>query len=161
MNASHEAEDLALWATTTGQFYSDVAQPMIWAIARHMAVGTHDEAKARGAWERVADTAARMYIAERARKGERLAFTRAHRAEAGELIAQHYAEELAATAARLTRAKKLNAVYRATHADFKGKLPDGTRTVLLLVPNKGTCLVPLDELPDEEIERRLPKANCA
>lgn len=54
----------------------------------------------------------------------------------------------------MTRAQKLTAIYRATHRDYKGKLPDGTRTIMIY--RNGTCLVALDDLTDAEIERLLP-----
>ena len=55
----------------------------------------------------------------------------------------------------MTREQKLAAIWRTTHRDFRGKLPDGTKTIL--VYRNGTTLVALDNLTDAEIEARLPK----
>jgi len=54
----------------------------------------------------------------------------------------------------MNREQKLEAIWRSTHADFKGRI-DGTRTIL--VYRLGTCLVRLDDLTDKEIEDRLPR----
>lgn len=51
------------------------------------------------------------------------------------------------------RAKALALIYRHTHADFKGHLRDGTKTIWLV-----TGLVVLTDLPDIEITYRLPTA---
>lgn len=56
----------------------------------------------------------------------------------------------------MTRDQKLNAIYRATHKDYKGKV-DGVRTIMIY--REGTCLVRLDDLTDQEIERLLPKQS--
>lgn len=57
------------------------------------------------------------------------------------------------------RMRKLaDLVYRYTHRDFKGRLEDDTRTILMLVPSKGTCLVNLDSLSEAELLDRLPSA---
>lgn len=50
----------------------------------------------------------------------------------------------------------LTLVWRHTHKDFKGKFSDGTKTVLKFVPSKGTCLVPLDSLTDQELFDKIP-----
>lgn len=55
----------------------------------------------------------------------------------------------------MDRTAKLNAIWRATHRDFKGKL-DGERSIL--VYRKGTCLVLLKDLTDAEIADKLPKS---
>lgn len=55
----------------------------------------------------------------------------------------------------MTREQKLAAIWRTTHRDFKGTLPDGTKTIL--VYRNGTTLVGLNNLTDAEIEDRLPK----
>ena len=52
----------------------------------------------------------------------------------------------------VTKAKKLAAIWKDTHRDFRGTLPGG-KTIMIL-RNGGSCLVPLDALTDEEIERR-------
>lgn len=55
------------------------------------------------------------------------------------------------------RAADLALIYRHTHRDFKGKLADGARSMLV---NRGaTCLVPLEHLTAEEIAQRLPSAK--
>jgi len=47
-------------------------------------------------------------------------------------------------------------VWRHTHRDFKGKREDGTRCVNHLVPEYGTCSVPLASLTDAELLGKLP-----
>lgn len=56
----------------------------------------------------------------------------------------------------LTKAQKLALIYRHTHKDFKGNRPDFGKSVLVF--RDGTCLVPLDQLTDEEIADKLPGA---
>ena len=34
--------------------------------------------------------------------------------------------------------------WKNIHKDFKGILPDGTRSILEFVPGKGTCIVPVE-----------------
>ena len=50
---------------------------------------------------------------------------------------------------------KLRAIWKATHADYKGII-DGVRCVLVLREG-GTCSVSLSSLTNEEIESKLPK----
>lgn len=57
---------------------------------------------------------------------------------------------------KLTRDKALRLIYRWTHRDSKGRLPDGTMTVLTY--RNGTCLVALRDLTDDEIKANLPRA---
>jgi len=51
--------------------------------------------------------------------------------------------------------RKLNAVYRVTSPDYKGRGADGVRRIM--VYRQGTCSVPLELLTDEEIASRLPR----
>lgn len=54
--------------------------------------------------------------------------------------------------------KKLEAlVWKNTHADFKGKRPDGTREVLCWVPSVGTTCLPLSSFTDRELLEKLPR----
>ncbi len=55
----------------------------------------------------------------------------------------------------MTRAEKLNAVWRDTDKDYRS-VTNGERRILVLRQGS-TQLVPLTCLTDEEIERRLPK----
>jgi hypothetical protein len=66
---------------------------------------------------------------------------------------------------RMTREEKLEAIWSATHADFKGiageSNPDtpehhGKRTILTYVAGQGTVLKLLEDLTDEEIDSRMP-----
>lgn len=57
----------------------------------------------------------------------------------------------------MTRNEKLDAVYRATHADYKGKI-NGQRSIMVL-RSGGTTIVPLHDLTDKEVEDRLPKKS--
>lgn len=67
----------------------------------------------------------------------------------------------------MTRKEKLEAIWTATHADFRGIAgeanPDawppehqGKRTILIDVAGQGTTLKLLDDLTDEEIDSRMP-----
>lgn len=58
--------------------------------------------------------------------------------------------------ATLTRAEKLNLIYRHTHRDYRGSGKGPDRTILAL--RGTTALVLLDELTDAEIADRLPYA---
>lgn len=55
----------------------------------------------------------------------------------------------------MTRDEQLKAIWRTTHRDYRGML-DGQRTILVLRQG-GTHLVPLTNLTDDEIARKLPK----
>jgi hypothetical protein len=55
----------------------------------------------------------------------------------------------------VTREEKLLAIWRNTHADFKGKI-DGKACILVLREG-GTHSVPLSSLTDEEIAAKLPR----
>lgn len=52
------------------------------------------------------------------------------------------------------RTKLENKVWTRTHRDFRGKLPDGTKTILVYDPRHGTCLVAVADLTDEELRKR-------
>lgn len=52
-------------------------------------------------------------------------------------------------------AAQLDEIYKSTHADFKGVLPDGTRTIL--VCRGATQLVALEDLTTEEVAQRLAR----
>jgi hypothetical protein len=52
--------------------------------------------------------------------------------------------------------KRLEAlVWKHTHRDFRGKLEDGTKTVLVGTP-AGTCLIALTNMTDAELLAKLP-----
>ena len=55
----------------------------------------------------------------------------------------------------VTRDEKLNAVWKHTHNDYKGKL-NGERSIMIY--RQGTCLVLLKDLTDAEIEYALPSS---
>lgn len=57
----------------------------------------------------------------------------------------------------MTKAQQLEAVYRNTHSDFKGKI-GGVRTIM--VCRGGTMLVALENLTDQEIADRLPRKRA-
>ena len=51
------------------------------------------------------------------------------------------------------RKKALAQIWRETHRDYKGKL-NGVKTIM--VNRKGaTCLVPLEQLTEDEIKKRV------
>lgn len=59
----------------------------------------------------------------------------------------------------MDKAKKLALIYRHTHKDAKcARQLDGEKSILVLVPNAGTCLVALKDLTDEQIADKLPYA---
>jgi hypothetical protein len=58
----------------------------------------------------------------------------------------------------MERNEALKLIWRHTHRDFKGKLADGSKSVLTLRQG-GTTLVPIDALTDAEIAEKLPYAQ--
>ncbi len=52
------------------------------------------------------------------------------------------------------RAAAVAKIYRDMHRDYKGVMPDGTKTIMIL-RNGGSCLVGLGGLTDDEIVRLL------
>lgn len=53
-----------------------------------------------------------------------------------------------------TREQALTLIWRHTHRDFKST--EGARSILQNVSGKGTCLVHLETMTDEQIEAELP-----
>lgn len=103
------ARELALYAVNTGELYARRARPIIDCLARKVARGTYDAAKAPIIWRHFADDAARAYSREFG-SGERL-FSVATRALAATEIADHYSEELAEVAADLKRDSELRRTW--------------------------------------------------
>lgn len=62
------------------------------------------------------------------------------------------------TGKAFTRAALESAVYSNTHKDFRGG-PAGKRSVLGIVPGKGTCALALEFMSTEELLSRLPKMH--
>jgi len=71
----------------------------------------------------------------------------------------------------MTREEKLEAIWSATHADFRGIAGDanpdawrpehhGKRTILTYVAGQGTTLKLLEDLTDEEIDSRMPAVHA-
>lgn len=71
----------------------------------------------------------------------------------------------------MTREEKLEAIWSATHADFKGIAGDanpdawppehhGKRTVLVNTGGRGTALKLLEDLSNEEIDNRMPAVHA-
>jgi hypothetical protein len=71
----------------------------------------------------------------------------------------------------MTRAEKIEAIWSATHADFKGIAgeanPDawspehhGKRTILVYAVGQGAILKLLEDLSDEEIDSRMPAVHA-
>lgn len=52
---------------------------------------------------------------------------------------------------------QLNQIFQKTHSDFKGVLPDGTRTIMMC--RGRTCLVALEDLTPEEVAKLLPQTK--
>lgn len=61
------------------------------------------------------------------------------------------------TSGPVDRATALRLIWNATGKDYRGKL-NGRRSVMVYSEQHGTCLAYLDDLSDEEIRRKLPKA---
>lgn len=55
----------------------------------------------------------------------------------------------------MNRKQALAKIWRDTHRDYKGVMPDGVRTIMIY--RNGTCLVALDDLTDAEICSRVPE----
>jgi hypothetical protein len=55
----------------------------------------------------------------------------------------------------MDRNAQLRLIYRWTHSDFKSS---AGQSLSIMVFRNGSCLVPLDQLTDEEINDRLPFA---
>lgn len=49
--------------------------------------------------------------------------------------------------------KKIDAIYKATFKDYK-LIVNGKKSILILSPNGGTALIPIEMLSDAEIEKR-------
>lgn len=60
----------------------------------------------------------------------------------------------------MTRRQLEAAVWKFTHADYKG-VYQGKKSILVYRANEGTTLVAIADLPDAELERRLPKVACS
>lgn len=103
------ARELALYAINTGELYARHVRPVIDCLARKMARGTYDPAKAPILWRHFADHAARAYSREFG-SCERL-FDVATRTLAADEIADHYAEQIAEAAADLTRDSELRRTW--------------------------------------------------
>lgn len=52
----------------------------------------------------------------------------------------------------MTKEQKLKKIWSKTHKDFRGKI-DGVKMIMLFRSGLGTCLVPLEALTDQEIEK--------
>jgi len=90
----HHVTELYLYAVNTGALYSRVTIPAINNMAKKKAKGQYDHEKARKAFYRVAEAAARMYGREHD-KGERAGldvFTVADRQAVAVDLLEHYAE---------------------------------------------------------------------
>ena len=71
----------------------------------------------------------------------------------------------------MTREEKLEAIWSATHADFRGIAGEtnpgswppehhGKRTILVYTVGQGTTLKLLEDLTDDEIDSRMPAVNA-
>lgn len=91
LDAAHELE---LFAINDGDLYRQVVQPNIRNIARKIVKDTYDLAKARKAWQNVADAAARSYNRQFGiGKGVEL-FDKPTRIAAALSISFHYVDEM-------------------------------------------------------------------
>lgn len=57
----------------------------------------------------------------------------------------------------MNREKVLASIWKATHRDYKGTLPDGRRAILILDDRRGTIPTPLEALTDDQIARLIPR----
>ena len=50
-------------------------------------------------------------------------------------------------------------MWKHTHRDFKGTFEDGTRTIMVGDPKRGTILKVLGTFTDDELRARLPASQ--
>jgi hypothetical protein len=104
-----EQNELLLYVTNDGDLYHQRAQPMIKNLAKKMAKGAYDHAKAAKLWLYLADAGAQKYTKEfdSDYSSSYGAFSKADRVAVAKSLADHYREEVEELAGR-----KSNPVHR-------------------------------------------------
>ena len=117
-----DAHELTLFATNDGDLYRARIQPIIQNLARKVAAGTYDPAKAPTLWRYAADAAAQRYTREHGTPGPHGSyggFDTATRQTVAAMLAESYADDLSEQARdlRLAKAWTVSAI-KAAHTGF-------------------------------------------
>jgi hypothetical protein len=117
-----DAHELTLFATNDGEMYRARIQPIIQNLARKVAAGTYDPAKALTLWRYAADDAAQRYTREHGTPGPHGSFggfDTATRQTVAAMLAESYADDLSEQARdlRLAKAWTVSAI-KAAHTGF-------------------------------------------
>ena len=105
-----DAHELTLFATNDGDLYRARIQPIIQNLARKVAAGTYDPAKAPTLWRYAADDAAQRYTREHGTPGPHGAygsFNVETRKACAAMLAESYAEQVADDAQVIAAARQV------------------------------------------------------
>ena len=105
-----DAHELTLFATNDGELYRARIQPIIANLARKVAAGTYDPAKALKLWRYAADDAAQRYTREHGTPGPHGAygsFNVETRKACAAMLAESYAESVADAAQTIATARQV------------------------------------------------------
>ena len=105
-----DAYELTLFAENDGELHRSRIQPIIQNLARKVAAGTYDPAKAPTLWRYVADVAAQRYTREHGTPGPHGSygsFSVETRKACAAMLAEGYAEGLAEYAAEIAAARQV------------------------------------------------------
>lgn len=105
-----DAHELTLFATNDGDLYRARIQPIIQNLARKVAAGTYDPARAPTLWRYAADDAAQRYTREHGTPGPHGAygsFTVATRKAVAAMLEDSYAESVADAAQAIAAARQV------------------------------------------------------
>ena len=117
-----DAHELTLFAENDGDLYRARIQPIIQNLARKVAAGTYDPAKAPTLWRYAADDAAQRYTREHGTPGPHGSFggfDTATRQTVAAMLAESYADDLSEQARDLRLAKTWTvSAIKAAHTGF-------------------------------------------
>ena len=105
-----DAHDPTLFATNNGDLYRARIQPIIQNLARKVAAGTYDAAKALTLWRYAADDAAQRYTREHGTPGPHGSygsFNVETRQRCAAMLAESYAESVADAAQAIAAARQV------------------------------------------------------
>ena len=105
-----DAHELTLFAENDGDLYRARIQPIIQNLARKVAAGTYDAAKALTLWRYAADDAAQRYTREHGTPGPHGSFggfDTATRQTVAAMLAESYAESVADAAQTIAAARQV------------------------------------------------------
>ena len=105
-----DAHELTLFATNDGDLYRSRIQPIIQNLARKVAAGAYDPAKAPKLWRYAADDAAQRYTREHGTPGPHGAyggFDTATRKACAAMLAESFAEQVADDAQAIAAARQV------------------------------------------------------